>query len=241
MPLTPLLEMEMFRIPNQLPERYASASNRFVLEKEYPMSDWQAILSQSKSLSELDLPPICARCLTRDDLTSYQTGSKQEAMKVPICRSCKRELKRKARLTGLLAFAVWGPICFGILAFLIAKDIMGGLMERLGFPWGLFPPLLLIGTPLYCIYLILFPSKSTNWPMRVKETTGGGQIFNHTLAFENEPYVRAFAADNLPLIWDLTDWGETPPKKLVHPGQGVVDEALKQEQMRKNESDEMIT
>ncbi len=194
------------------------------------MSDWQAILHMGKHLHELEIPSICPRCLTDANLTNYKTGSKLEHMKVPICRKCRRELKWKASLTGLLAFAVWAPICWGILAYLIYKDILGGLIERLGFPWGLFPPLVLIGTPLYCVYMMLFPSKSVGWPLRVKDTSGGGEFFHHTLAFDNEAYVRKFAAANLPLLWDLTDWGVTPANKLIYPGVGVLDPTLKEAQ-----------
>ena len=192
------------------------------------MSDWQAIMKQSKPLRDLDIPQVCPRCLREDDLTTYRTGSKQEQMKVPICIQCKRELIRKARLSGATAFAFWTVVCGGILAFLIARGILGDLVMRLGFPWGLFPPLLLIGTPLYALYEFLFASKSVGWPMRVKETVGGGEIFSHTLTFDNEPYVRLFAAANLPLLWDLTDWSVTPPNKLIFPGKGVLDPSLKE-------------
>ncbi len=145
---------------------------------------------------------------------------------------------RKARLTGAAAFALWTIVCGGLLAFLIARGIMGDLVMRLGFPWGLFPPLLLIGTPLYALYMFLFASKSVGWPMMVKETVGGGAIFSHTLTFDNEPYVRLFAAANLPLLWDLTDWGETPPNKLIYPGKGVIDPALKEAWQGKSQEPE---
>jgi hypothetical protein len=192
------------------------------------MSDWQAIMHQSKPLSELNIPTVCPRCLAEDDLTTYKTGSKQEQMKVPICKQCKRTLMREARLSGAGIFAFWAIVCGGILTYLIARDILGDLVMRLGFPWGLFPPLLLIGTPLYALYQFLFASKSVGWPMMVKGTVGGGEIFSHTLTFDNEPYVRLFAVANLPLLWDLTDWGVTPANKLVYPGKGAIDPELKE-------------
>jgi len=198
------------------------------------MSDWQAILNQSKPLKDLAFPPVCPRCLAEDDLTSYQIGSKQDQTDVPICRECKGTLLRKERITQIAITAFWAIVCWGLLAYLILRDLLADLIVDIGFPWGFFPPLVLILTPFVGLYRIIFPKKSAGWPLWLKKTVGGGEVFSHTLGFLNEEYVRVFAAANLPLLWDLTDWSSTPPNKLIHPGKGVLDPSLKR---REQESD----
>jgi hypothetical protein len=191
------------------------------------MSDWQAILNQSKPLRDLAMPPACPRCMTKSDLTTYQIGSKEDRAEIPICEYCKGKIIRKERMTQAGIFAFWAVLCWGLLAYLIVRGLLADLIVLLGFPWGLFPPLLLIGTPLVGLYQVLNPRKSARWPLWLKRTTGGGESFTHTLGLENEGYVRLFASANLPMIWDLTDWSSKPPKRLIHPGKGVLDPSLK--------------
>jgi hypothetical protein len=193
------------------------------------MSDWQAILNQSKPLKDLAFPPVCPRCLTEEDLTTYQIGSKQDQTEIPICRACKGTLLRKERRTQIGITAFWVVACWGLLAYLIVSDLLADLIVRIGFPWGFLPPLVLIGTPFVSLYRVVFPKRSAGWPMWLIKTTGGGEIFSHTIGFMNEAYVRKFATANLPLLWDLTDWSTTPPNKLIHPRKGVVDPSLKKQ------------
>jgi hypothetical protein len=137
-------------------------------------------------------------------------------------------LLRKARITQAAIFAFWAIVSWGLLAYLIARDLLADLIVRIGFPWGFFPPLLLAGIPLAGLYMLLFARKSAEWPLWLKQRTGGGDFFSHTLSFENEKYVRLFATANLPLLWDLTDWSSAPPIKLIHPSKGMLDPLLKE-------------
>ena len=178
------------------------------------MSDWQAIMKRGTLLSELEFPSVCPRCLTEDDLTTYKIGPKQEGIEVPICTPCRRAVKTKARFVAGGIFLLWAVICWGIPAIPGVGEFLVNLVSRLGFPWGLLPPLMLIGTPLVALYSF-FVLESIPWPLRHKEKSGGGEYFTHTLALDDEAYARLFAAANSSRLSNLADWAVTPPNRLI--------------------------
>lgn len=117
-----------------------------------------------------------------------------------------------------MAFAIWAPICWGILAILMVIDILGDIVLRLGFPWGLFPPVFLAGVPLYCLYLFLFPSALGPWPVNASYEEVGNEEVAIRLLLKNENYVRLFAVTNLEKLWFLLDCTVTPHRSLIKRG-----------------------
>jgi len=129
-------------------------------------------------------------------------------MTMPICQPCKKAAVWKLRKEMLIMFTVWGPVGVGLFIVLAKTGILGRTVEAWGFPWGLFLPALLLGIPLYALYLFIscfIPPKKGSWPIDFKEQFG-------YLLFENETYVREFTIANTKRLRSVGNETLSPPK-----------------------------
>jgi len=180
------------------------------LKKAKLIYNWKAFLKDNIALSTVSFPSLCPRCLGKADLTSYTVRWRKEKIKIPICKSCKKTALWKARKDLVIIFAIWAPICWGILLLLGFTGILWTIIQAWGFPWGLFLPTLLVGIPLYALYFLIRsfgPSAEAGWPATLEQP---GTV----LAFENEIYVKMFAATNTERLERVVDWAASPPKEL---------------------------
>ena len=180
--------------------------------------NWEAYPISDNALDEMNFPLLCPRCLKRTDLTDYtvKIGNKRRNKKItmPICQSCKKTAVWKLRKEMFLIFAFWAPVSWGLLVGLGITGILGKIINALGFPWGLFLPVLLIGIPLYALYLLIdcfLPPIKGIWPITMKE-----QIWS--LIFENETYVREFTKANTQKLRDVANYDVSPPEWLLKDG-----------------------
>lgn len=179
---------------------------------------WEASLKakvDGSILDDLRFPQMCPRCLRKDDLTSYTTKWRKDKVEIPICKSCKKAAIWKMRKEMAIIAAVWVPVCWGLLLLPGTRSLLGKIADALGFPWGLFPPLVLAGTPLYALYLLItsfLPSTEAAWPVTLEEP---GTV----LAFENEEYVKKFTTANSEHLRSVADWATSPPRWLIKDGQ----------------------
>ena len=180
-------------------------------------TDWKVYLKakvDGSILDDLKFPQMCPRCLGKTDLTSYTTKWRKEGVKVPICKSCKKAAIWKMRKEMAIIAAVWVPVCWALLLLPGTRSLLGKIADALGFPWGLLPPLVLAGTPLYALYLLItsfLPSTEAGWPVCLEEP---GLI----LAVENEAYVKKFMTINTEKLTGVVDWAASPPKWLMKDG-----------------------
>jgi len=161
---------------------------------------------------------LCPRCLKKTDLTDYtvKVGKKQrkKKMTMPICQPCKKAAVWKLRKEMLIMFTVWGPVGVGLFIVLAKTGILGRTVEAWGFPWGLFLPALLLGIPLYALYLFIscfIPPKKGSWPIDLKEPLW-------SLMFENETYVREFTKANAQRLRSVANYNVEPPEHLMKDG-----------------------
>ena len=170
------------------------------------MAEVRAYLGPGVALGTIRFPPVCPKCLGTADLTTYTTKWRKEKIKIPICRTCRRTTTWKTRRQLAIVFAVWAPICWGTLVVLIVLDVLIDIIMRLGFPWGLFPVLMLIGTPLYALYQLLFPGKEIAWPVTVEEP---GDV----IAMENGAYAPFLSDANPGRFQRVVDSGSDHPQE----------------------------
>jgi len=182
------------------------------------LTNWEAYPYSDGDLDKMNFPLLCPRCLKKTDLTDYtvKVGNKNRNKKVtmPICQPCKKASIWRLRKQMLVLFAVWGPVSVGLFIVLVKTGIMGRTIEALGFPWGLFLPALLLGMPLYTLYLIIscfIPPIRGIWPIDLKE-----QLW--TLLFENETYVREFTKANTKRLRHVANDNVEPPVELMKDG-----------------------
>ena len=142
-------------------------------------------------------PSSCPSCLRKTDLTSYkskwQTTSLKDPLtkvtekheiKIPICKSCKSALLKKARIFSIKLFGISAVICWGILSVILAFNVNLWGAGDLG-------ALIFIGLalpPLYFFYLILRPSGEIDWPVELQSP--------NMFSFENENYAILFERAN---------------------------------------------
>lgn len=185
-------------------------------------TDWNAVPKSDAALCDMSFPSLCPGCLGKTNLTSYTLKYRvfvppkwrKKEISIPICESCKKAAIGKTRKEMAIMFAVWAPVSWGLLLILGFTGILGNIVEALGFPWGLLPPFVLVGTPLYALYFLIrsfLPSKEVGWPITLEEP---GTI----LAFENETYVKKFATANTERLESVVDWAASPPKWLIQQG-----------------------
>jgi len=176
--------------------------------------NWEVYLISIDALDKMNFPLLCPRCLKKADLTSYIIEWKKKKITIPICQSCKKAAVWKLRKQMIILFVVWAPISWGILIGLGVTGVLGKIVNVLGFPWGLFLPLVLIATPLYALYELIncfrSPIKGI-WPVTMEE-----QIC--FFAFENKTYVKEFTMVNTQRLKDVVNYTVSPPEWLLKNG-----------------------
>jgi len=143
----------------------------------------------------VNFPSLCPKCLGKTDLTTYTAKwegkhiegyntlvTRKVQVNVPICKSCKASLLSATRKKNSVSFAIFTPLCWGLLYVLL---IFGAAT------WGSITALflaLLAGMPAAALWFIIEPSKQVNWPLKIV----GLNVFS----IENNAYAFLFKAAN---------------------------------------------
>lgn len=202
-------------------------------------------------------PSLCSKCLGETDLTSYRNLTsykaiyKQGKIEIPICHSCKKKLRKEARLGSLGTFVISFLLFGGILYFLGAV-----FFQRLFvFDWKIAIVFLvvLVGIPLGFAYGIIKPEfylreqsiadKDPQWPVKFERFRPDEDLKRRNplhyeklrqeivLSFENEDYAKLFVAaiPNLRII-SLERMGlsiDQHTRRLQHASSSVREKAVK--------------